>query len=180
MTLYRVFPYDSSARTSEPGGPMFAPRSGLGRIGNPDVYHELYLSTTAAGAISEAFGRLDTWRPVLFAGRDRPYALAAFSCPDRSSICDLDSAARLLTYDLAPSAVVTRDRRISQTWSKRIYKTRRWIGIAWWSRYESRWQSMGLWSKKGLQLKGTPETLSVRHPAVAEAAALLPRRLEFS
>jgi hypothetical protein len=62
VTLYRVFPFDGTARPTDPGGPMFASRSGFGRIGNPDLYQELYLSTAAAGAISEAFGRLDSVR----------------------------------------------------------------------------------------------------------------------
>ena len=180
MTLYRVFPYDTSARVSESGGPLFAPRSGFGRIWNPDLYHELYLSTSAAGAISEAFGRLDTWKPGLFSGRDRPYAIVAFNLSDGSAICNLDSAGRLLAYDLSPSSVVTRDRDISRAWAKRIYRTGQWIGIAWWSRYDSRWQSVGLWNKKSLRLIGKPEILSVRHPAVQEAATLLPRHLEFS
>jgi hypothetical protein len=180
MTLYRVFPYDASAGPSEPGSPAFAPRSGFGRIGNPDLYHELYLSTTAAGAISEAFGRLDTWNPAVLARPDRPYALASFDLADRAAICNLDNAGRLLACDLAPSAVVTRDRNVSRTWATRIYKTRRWAGIAWWSRYDSQWQSLGLWNKRGLRLKGTPEILSVHHPAVQEAATLLPRRLEIS
>ncbi|MFZ0030446.1 MAG: RES family NAD+ phosphorylase [Candidatus Cybelea sp.] len=180
MTLYRVFTFDATARPAGSGGPMFASRSGFGRIGNSDLYHELYLSSTAAGAVSEAFGRLDTWTSALFAGRDRPYALAAFYLDDRAAICDLDNAARLLAYGLAPSDVVARDRSKTQAWAARIYKTDRWVGIAWWSRYESGWQSIGLWDVSNLQLKGEPERLSVRHAAVQEAAALLPRRLELS
>jgi hypothetical protein len=56
-------------------------------------------------------------------------------------------------------------------------RSKKWIGIAWWSRYDSRWQSLGLWSRKQLRLKGDPEVLSVEHSAVQEAATLLPRHL---
>jgi RES domain-containing protein len=180
VTLYRVFAFDAAGRSSQPGGALFAPPAGAGRIANPELYYELYLSTTAAGAVSEVFGRLDTWTQTLFAGRGLPYAIARYELYDSAPVCNLDNAARLLALDLAPSDVVARDRTVTQSWAARIYACKKWIGIAWWSRYESRWQSMGLWNRKQLRLKGRPELLSTRHPAVLEAVALLPRRLELS
>lgn len=178
MKLYRVFPFDAAVRPSEPGGALFAPRGRSGRIANPDLYGELYVCSTAAGALSEAFGRLDTWTNAMFAQRNLPYALATYELPNQAEICDLDNAGRLLAYDLRPSDVVARERGITQAWAARIYRGGNWIGIAWWSRYDSRWRSMGLWNRRQLRLGGNPELLSVEHAAVAEAAALLPRRLE--
>jgi hypothetical protein len=180
VILYRVFPLDVGARASEPGGALFVPRGGAGRIANPDLYHELYLSSTAVGAISEAFGRLDTWTPATLARPDLPYALVAYELPDRAAICDLDNAGRLLSYSLQPSDVVARERQVTQAWAARIFRSERWIGIAWWSRYDSRWKSLGLWNRKQLRLKRDPEVLSVEHAAVQEAAALLPRHLVSS
>lgn len=179
MILYRVFPIDATAHPPEPGGALYAPPGSAGRIANPDLYRELYLSSTAAGALSEAFGRLDTWTQAMFLQRDRPYALATYELPDRAAICDLDNAGRLLAYELQPSDVVARERSVTQAWAARIYKSERWIGIAWWSRYDSLWRSMGLWNRRRLRLRGNPELLSVDHVAVQEAATLLPRRLEL-
>lgn len=180
MTLYRVFPFEPSARPSEPGGALYAPQAGAGRIANPELYRELYLSNSAAGALSESFGRLDMWTPAMFSDADRAYALATYDLLDSAPICDLDSPARLLAYDLRPSNVVARDRSITQAWAERIYRSQKWVGIAWWSRYDSRWRSLGLWNRKQLRLKSKPELLSLEHPAVREAAALLPRRLALT
>jgi hypothetical protein len=178
MILYRVFPLDPKARAGESGNALYAPPGAAGRIANPDLYRELYLSGTSPGALSEAFGRLDTWTPAIFMQGDRPYALATYDLPDSAAICDLDNAGRLLAYDLQPSDVVARKRSVTQAWAARIYNSDRWIGIAWWSRYEPSWRSMGLWYRKGLRLRDNPEVLSAEHAAVREAAALLPRRLD--
>ncbi|HEY6485823.1 MAG TPA: RES domain-containing protein [Candidatus Cybelea sp.] len=179
MRLYRVFPFDAEAKSSEPGGALFAPRNGTGRIANPKLYTELYVSSTAAAALSEAFGRFDTWTEEMLAGPDRPYALATYELKDdRVAVCDLDNAARLLAYDLRPSEVVARDRTVTQAWAGRIYRSGKWAGISWWSRYDSRWRSLGLWNLSHLRLSDLPELLTIRHTAVREAAELLPRRLD--
>lgn len=177
MRLYRVFPFDSAASATEPGGALFAPHVGAGRIANPDLYHELYLSTTAPGAVSEAFGRLDVWTSEALVHHGRPYALAEFELDSGVQVCELDNAGRLLSYELAPSDVVASDRAVTRAWAARIYKTRKWVGISWWSRYDSRWHSMALWQRRGLRVLKPAERLSVGHPAVVEAATLLPRRL---
>ncbi|HEY2476337.1 MAG TPA: RES domain-containing protein [Candidatus Cybelea sp.] len=179
MRLYRVFPFNADAKSSEPGGALFVPHHGAGRIANPKLYNELYLSSTAVGALSEAFGRLDTWTDSMLALHGRPYALATYELRDgHAVICELDDAERLLAYNLRPSEVVTRDRSVTQAWAARIYHSGKWAGIAWWSRYDSRWCSLGLWNRKHLRLRGRPELLTIRHAALQEAAALLPRRLE--
>jgi len=177
MRLYRVFPFEPSAPLMDPGGALFAPRSAAGRIANLDLYSELYFSSTTAAALSEAFGRLDTWTASMLVRDGRPYALAEFQLSDNTRICNLDNAARLLSYDLMPSDVVASDRSVTQAWAARIYGARKWSGISWWSRYESRWQSIGLWQRKGLRLHKSPEILSLDSAAVHEEATLLPRRL---
>jgi hypothetical protein len=178
MTLYRVFPYDVAALPAQPGGALYAPLGAAGRIANPALYRELYLSSSAVGAVSEAFGRFDAWTQAIFAQPDRPYALATYYLQGRAAICDLDNAGRLLAYDLRPSGVVARQRSLTQAWAARIHASKKWIGIAWWSRYDSQWQSLALWNRKQLRLKRDPEVLSVEHAAVQEAAALLPRHID--
>jgi hypothetical protein len=178
MMLYRVFPFEAAASPSQPGGALYAPLGAAGRIANPDLYRELYLCSSAIGALSEAFRRFDVWTQPMLAQGGQPYALATYELPDRSAICDLDNAGRLLAYDLRPSDVVARERRLTQAWAARIHRSKQWIGIAWWSRYDSHWQSLGLWNRRQLRLKRDPEVLSVEHAAVREAAALLPRHLE--
>lgn len=71
MRLYRVFPYDAAALASQPGGALYDPPGTAGRIANPDLYRELYLSSSATGALGEAFGRFDTWPRAMLAQRDR-------------------------------------------------------------------------------------------------------------
>ena len=179
MRLYRVFPFDAEAKPSEPGGALFAPPGGAGRIANPKLYAELYISSSVAGALSEAFGRFDTWTEKMLALRDRSCALATYELPDdRADVCDLDNAARLLAYDLRPSEVGARDRNVTRAWAERIYRSGKWTGISWWSRYDSRWRSFALWNCKFLRLTELPEPLTIRHAAVREAAELLPRRLQ--
>ena len=68
ISLYRVFPYLKSSSAEEPGGALFVPPQGGGRIGNPDYYSVLYLSDAAAGAIAEAFGRFPEWSPAILEG----------------------------------------------------------------------------------------------------------------
>jgi RES domain len=179
VTLYRVFPFDANARPSEPGGATFVPRSSGNRISNPELHDEMYLSNTPAAALGEAFGRFDTWTEAIFTQMGKSFALATFEMPDGAAICDLDDAGRLLAYELSPSEVVARDRSVTKIWAARIYQSKKWLGIAWWSRYNSRWRSVGLWSRRQLRLRGGPEVLSTEHSAVQEAAALLPRRLEI-
>ena len=177
MTAYRVFPYDRAAYAHEPGGALFAPVSSANRIANPSLFCELYLSDSQAGAIAEAFGRFDTWTRERFVHNGKPYALAGYEIADAGAICNLDNAGRLLALHLRPSEVVARNRRVTQAWAARIYEMNQWIGISWWSRYDSRWQSMGIWDRASITVAAPPEELSLTHPALVEAATLLPRRI---
>jgi hypothetical protein len=45
----------------------------------------------------------------------------------------------------------------------------------WWSFYEPRWASFGLWNIAGLTVAGDPEPLTMAHDAVQDAAALIRR-----
>jgi len=131
--LHRVFPYVATAARDEPGGAMYIPPQGGGRLDNPGSYSSLYLSDSPAGAIAEAFGRFPEWSPAVLQGSPSlpgsARALARFHLPDNAPICNLDDPAVLRTLGLRPSDVVSRDYARSRAWSGRIYEQGGWLGI---------------------------------------------------
>ncbi len=176
--LYRVLPWVAGARKGEAGHPMHrSSRQGAGRIDNPEHYRVLYASDAAAGAVAEAFGNHAVWTPLLLLGRpDLAGSVRALATFDAAGIdaVDLDDPSRLVERELRPSAVVARDRSLTQRWALRIFEERRWAGIRWWSPYDSRWGSFGLWDLSKLKLLGAVP-LERNHPALLEAAAVLAR-----
>lgn len=178
MKLYRVLPYRPDAAEGERGHPLFVPApSGAGRVDSPGNYDVLYLSSAPAGAVAEAFGGIPLWTAAMLRtpSFQRGYrAVATYELPDRLSILDLDDADALKRLRLRPSDVVTRDRAVTQRWALAAYLERRWIGVRWWSYYDPNWYSYALWDRRRLTLSGV-EALSLDHPAVAEAAAVLQR-----
>lgn len=101
-------------------------------------------------------------------------ALGTYELPDRAGVLDLDDPDALKRLGLRPSDVVTRDRLVTQRWALAAYRDHRWIGVRWWSYYDPRWYSYGLWDRRYLTVTGV-EPLTLEHPAVLEAATVLPR-----
>lgn len=179
MFVYRVLPYLSAAVDGAPGHPLFVPTSaGAGRVDNPDRYNVLYVGDAAAGAVAEAFGWATRWDVGLLRGSPSlptsVRALATYHLPDQTATCNLDDAHRLVALALRPSDVVTRDRPVSQAWARRIHSQHSFAGIRWWSYYDSRWGSYGLWDTSGLAVADVT-VLDLDHPAVLEAAGTLLR-----
>jgi hypothetical protein len=186
-TLYRVFPFHADAAPEQPGGALYVPPQGAGRIDNPDLYSVLYLSDAAPGAIAEAFGRFPEWTPAILAGAPAlpgsARALATYETGGDLRICDLDNARRLVSLRLRPSEVVTRDYGRTRAWARGIYEQRAWAGIRWWSFYDPQWGSVGLWNIAGLRLREVrvlrlddPDLLTASRAIVRRvAAAVLPR-----
>ena len=156
------------------------PRVGAGRIDNPDRYLALYLSDGMGGACAEAFFFKPVWDANVLRGLPTlpgsMQALASFNIAPDPPICDLDDATRLVELDLRPSQVVSRERTVTQAWALRIYQEGRWGGIRWWSYYDPRWGSHGIWNREALDLHGV-EPLTLQHPAIVEAARVLNRLL---
>ena len=182
MQLYRVAPHLPGARRGQPFHPLFVPPSvGSNRVDNPELYDVLYVGDAAAGAVAEAFGWRPTWSAGMLRGpRSVPetvQALIEYDAPDQTfAVCDLDDASRLVGLKLRPSQVVTRDRQVTQTWAARIFSGGQYAGVRWWSYYDPQWGSLGLWDVGGIRVrKVTPLTMD--HPAVIEAAAVLNRPL---
>lgn len=178
--LYRVFPRLATASNHEPGGALYVPPQGAGRLDNPGVYSVLYLSDSASGAIAEAFGRFPEWTPAILEGSPSlpgsVRALVRIELPDDLAVCNLDDAAQLGALGLRPSDVVTRDYTRSRTWARQIYGQRRWIGVRWWSYYDPMWANFGLWSIEKLRLQGMSR-IRLNDPSLQEAARILARRV---
>ena len=177
-SLYRVFPWVAGARKGDAGHPLHrASPQGAGRVDNPEHYRVLYASDAAAGAVAEAFGNHAIWTPMLLGGRpDLPGSVRALATFDAARVeaLDLDDARRLVERALRPSEVVSRDRAATQKWALRIHQEKKWAGTRWWSRYDSRWGSFGLWDLAKLKLLDVAP-LTHEHPALVEASAALSR-----
>jgi hypothetical protein len=182
--LFRVFPYRAAAKSGEPGGALYVPPQGGGRIDNPDAYSVLYLSDSAPGAIAEAFGRFPEWTASMLEGLPgipgSRRALAHYRLDERSTatfpVCNLDDAKQLVALRLRPSDVVSRDYAHTRAWARRIYVQNAWVGVSWWSYYDSSWSSLGLWSARHLVLEKVVP-LGLDHPAVLEASRVIVRRV---
>lgn len=185
--LYRVFPLVASAAPAEPGGALHVPPQGGGRLDNPELYAVLYLSDAASGAIAEAFRRFPEWPPAILRGSPSlpgsVRAIARYRLADdapkpgpRSALCDLDDPEQLQRLGLRPSDVVSRDYGRSRAWARRIHEQRTWIGIRWWSCYDPRWASVGLWEFDRLALEEV-RPLRLDDPALIEASRTIARRI---
>ena len=180
MLLYRVFPYLEGGNIFEPGGAIYMPPQGSGRAENPDHYSVVYAGDSEAGVIAEAFGRFPEWGQSMLNGSPSlpgsHRALAKFSLPVETAICNLDDPAQLIELSLRPSQVVTRDYRTSQDWALAIFERQRWNGVKWWSYFDSRWFSYALWNHTDV----APSSIRPIHlddAALAEAAEVLTRRI---
>lgn len=178
--LYRVLPFLANARPDESGGALYVPRQGGGRLDNPELYSVLYLSDAASGAIAEAFGRFPEWTPAVLAvspslpGIAR--AIASYRLSDEAPLCDLDDPEQLKRLRLRPSEVVSRDYGRTRAWARRIYERRQWIGVRWWSYYDPRWASVGLWDIGRLKVEDV-RSLRLDDPALVEASRTIARRI---
>jgi len=182
VKLFRVLPYDANAAPNERGGVLYVPGSTAGRIANADLYRELYLSLEAEGAIAEVFGRLPIWQNSDFVRADgTKLALTSYALSDDAPIFDLDNVRALASFGIEhPSEVVTRNRKITQQWARRIFESGRYIGVRWWSYYEPAWTSIGLWDIVRLRPLGRPEALDTDHPLVAKTGRAIARQIERS
>ena len=178
--LYRVFPYVASTRPEAPGGALYIPWQGSGRLDNPGTFSVLYLSDAASGAIAEAFGRFPEWTPAMFRGSPAlpgsQRAIASYRLPDDAPICNLDDPTQLSKLGLRPSDVVSREYVRTRAWALQINEERRWMGVRWWSYYDPRWTSFGIWDIDGIAVQAV-NVLRLDAPAVLEAARTIARRI---
>jgi RES domain-containing protein len=180
VILWRVLPWDPSASPTDPGGPLFFPRTlqGVGRHDNPERYGCLYVAVDAASAVAEAlapFRAVGDFVEVMLTRSGRPLALAPLELRDDAELIDLDDPRVLRRERLRPSGVATRLRRSTQAYAERLFDAHpEAAGLRWWSTLESSWINMTLFDRATAALTaGAAERLSTDHPAVTEAAELL-------
>ena len=103
-------------------------------------------------------------------------ALARFRLPDDEPVCNLDDPAMLASLTLRPSDVVSRDYSRTKAWARQIYGQRKWVGVRWWSYYDPRWATFGLWNTNRLELEDVT-VLQLDDPAVRDASRVIVRRM---
>ncbi|WP_262103458.1 RES domain-containing protein [Arthrobacter sp. Marseille-P9274] len=184
MRFWRVLNWNPAANTAEDNGhPLYVwPRQGAGRVDDSQrEYLVLYVGDSPMGAVAEAFGRFIRWTPaILEAPKVAPSgtikALVAYD--GEPDVLDLDDPYTLVDWGLRPSQVVARDRPSTQRWARAIYDAGGTAGVSWWSYYEPRWASIGLWDISGLTPVGDPEPLTLDHPVIHGAAEAIRRIVE--
>jgi hypothetical protein len=189
VLVYRVFPYDPTAGTQQPGHAEFShrPNQGKGRLDNPRYYDTWYFTLTPEAAVGEVFGNLTVWGDDMFQIPSLPNALRSLGVlqlPDDLAILDLDDAKALLDRGLRPTQVISRNRSATQRWALDISDEAagsgepRWDGVRWWSFHRPHWTIFGMFVRPGAAAKHLlerVESLDVRHPAVRDAARTLGR-----
>ena len=156
------------------------PAQGGGRIDNPEAYSILYLSDAAAGAVAEAFGRFPEWNTDILEGSPKlpgsVRSIARYNLRDTTLVCNLDDAKWLVALGLKPSDIVSRNYAHTRAWAERIYDQGSWAGVRWWSFYDSKWASFGLWDCSGIALEDV-QAVTLDHPALREASRTIARRV---
>jgi hypothetical protein len=89
-------------------------------------------------------------------------------------VLDLDEPKALLDRGLRPSRVVTVERRITQAWALRIFDESAWSGVSWWSYWDPRWTTFGIWHAEAVRVARV-EPLTMQSRALREAAEVLNR-----
>jgi hypothetical protein len=180
VILWRVLPWDPSARPAAPGGALWPPRpfQGTGRHDNPARYGCLYVCEQAEAAIAEAlapFRGTGDLRPELLERMDRPLALAQLELAGDATLLDLDDPAVLAAEALRPSVVATSRRQPTQAYAARLFDAHpQAAGLRWWSTLEASWINVTLFDRAARTLRARSVTpLAVTDDPVRAAAHFL-------
>jgi hypothetical protein len=158
VILWRVLPWDPSARPEAPGGALWFPRpfQGTGRHDNPARYGCLYVCESPVSAIAEAlapFRGTGDLRPELLARTGRPLALAQLELAGDRALVDLDDPEVLAAESLRPSAVATTRRCSTQAYAARLFEAHpQAAGLRWWSTLEAGWINVTLFDRAARSL----------------------------
>lgn len=180
-SLWRVFPWDPDAAPGDPFSPQFtvpAVRQVHGRfdLGTSTV---VYLAESPEHAVAEIL-RPFTGRPLQpahlrGAGRSLALVPVSLSAGVRSGIADLTDPHVLAERDIRPDTLASRDRARTQAISRALHGAGL-TGFRWWSALHGDWHAVLLFVDRlptdGLAY-GAPETLTMDHRAVVEAARAL-------
>lgn len=158
MILWRVLPWDPSARPQAPGGALWFPRpfQGTARHDNPPRYGCLYVSEAPVSAIAEAlapFRGTGDLHPEMLTRMGRPLALAQLELQD-GQLLDLDDPSVLLAASLRPSQVATNRRDVTRADAARLFDAHPGAaGLRWWSTLEASWINATLFDRAARRLR---------------------------
>jgi hypothetical protein len=179
VILWRVLPWDPSARPAAPGGALWFPRpfQGTARHDNPARYGCLYVTEAPVSAIAEAlapFRGTGDLHPEMLTRMGRPLALAQLELQD-GPLLDLDDPSVLLAASLRPSQVATNRRDVTRADAARLFDAHPGAaGLRWWSTLEASWINATLFDRAagGLRVRGV-QPLDPGAEDVGAAAAFL-------
>jgi hypothetical protein len=177
--LYRVFRALTGVAVEARGGPLYVPRErqGAGRHDSPGRYGAYYAARSPEAAVAETIavfrGRDLTDDDLEYADGSR-LTLAALDDADLGGLLDLDEPAVLLAQGWRPSGVASRDRSLTQAMALAAFESGA-LGLSWWSTLDSAWTNVTLFAERAfeagaVEVHGSPEALTLRHPALVAAA----------
>jgi hypothetical protein len=184
--VWRAFPWNPSSQEGEPFSASFIPPlQGKGRFDLPGVPGGvLYLAETPEHAVAE---RIQHFRgqslgpaDLRVARHDLALVSVGLSPQIRESLADLCDPALLLRYGIRPDETASRDRRTTQRIAADLHAAGH-SGLRWWSALSGDWHTLALFRDRldpTQPAYGTPEPITLEHPAVREAAHTLGIALE--
>ena len=159
MILWRILPWDPSARPAAPGGALWFPRpfQGTGRHDDPARYGCLYVCESPVSAVAEAlapFRGTGELHAAMLTRMGRALALAELHLEDGAALIDLDDPAVLVGEGLRPSHVATTDRARTRADAARLFDAHPGAaGLRWWSTLEASWINVTLFDRAAGQLR---------------------------
>lgn len=180
VTLWRCFPWDSTAAAGAPFSPTYLqPGQSAGRFDLGDQPPVRYLASTPSQAVGEVLQGFRGTRLTAAHLRRHgwPLALVAVGVPPRvwEAVADLGDPATLLRLGFRPEQLAHHDRVVTQAVARHVYEAGH-PGLRWWSALTGAWQSTVLFHDRvpddRLTL-GTPEEVTLQTPAVVDAARVL-------
>lgn len=177
--LWRVFPWDSSAAPGRPFSPNAQPvGQGSGRFDIPHLTPIRYLAESPEHAVGERIQTLRGQRLVQsnLEWRGLPLALIGVTVLAEEDIIDLCDPHQLVKHGCPPDRLASRDRTRTQGVAAQLYGSGA-AGFRWWSSVIGDWHATILFANRltpeALQWDDTPQILTLDHPAIRAAAALL-------
>lgn len=180
VRLWRVFPWDPTARPGEPFSPSYQPAvQGTGRFdlpGRPSGV--IYAAETPEHAVGERIqffrGQVLGTPDLVVAGRTLAISSVALPSEIHDRVADLCNPRVLVRLGTRPDDVAARTRRTTQHIAQSVFAGGH-AGLRWWSAFFGEWHTVVLFRDRvQASLAWTsPEALSLDDDRLRDAARLL-------